>query len=63
MTRIITEEEFVAATRRPVRVDDLERANCPKAGQPGHLHCGWDDEKNLPRSMSTPLILQQKGTA
>ncbi len=36
--------------------DEDERANCPNAGDLGHFHCGWDKEKNLPRSQTEPYI-------
>ena len=34
-------QEFVATTGRWPTDDDLERVNCRKAGQVGHLSCGW----------------------
>lgn len=33
-------EEFKIATGREPVNDDLERANCTKAGSPGHRMCG-----------------------
>jgi hypothetical protein len=47
----ITAELFRAATGHDPVNDDLERANCPKAGQLGHHHCGWDHDRNLPYTM------------
>lgn len=45
----ISFERFTHATgSRPIR-DDLERANCPQAGQPGHLYCGWCERHDKPR--------------
>lgn len=32
---------------KPVQ-DDLERSNCPHAGNIGHQQCGWDSEFDLP---------------
>lgn len=32
--------DFEKAVGRPPTHDDLERANCTQAGQPGHLQCG-----------------------
>jgi len=37
----ITKEMWLAATGYAAVDDDLERANCPKAGQIGHHGCGW----------------------
>lgn len=48
-TDMITREIFIAATGREPENDDLERCNCPKAGQIGHWMCGWNEEKNLPQ--------------
>lgn len=36
----MTAEEFKAATGVEPTHDDLERANCPKAGEFGHWACG-----------------------
>lgn len=36
----MTPEEFEKATGRAPVLDDLERANCREAGQPGHTACG-----------------------
>lgn len=47
--RLITREEFVAATGDEPRDDDLERANCDRVGQRGHYLCGWNAATNLPR--------------
>lgn len=45
---IITEEMFKAAMNvDPVR-DDLERCNCERAGELGHLCCGWNYKLNVP---------------
>lgn len=53
---MITRETFIKATGRAPIQDDLERSNCPKAGELGHHFCGWNQEKNLPRFMTEPLI-------
>lgn len=47
-TDLITVEQFIEAVGRPPQQDDLERCNCPKAGQPGHWQCGWHKDANLP---------------
>ncbi len=46
--RTITRTDFVAHVGREPKDDDLERCNCPKAGQLGHQACGWDEETQLP---------------
>jgi hypothetical protein len=28
--------------------DDLDRCNCPHAGDVGHYSCGWDSAANKP---------------
>lgn len=48
---LITAEQFKAATGREPEQDDLERCNCPKAGQMGHWQCGWNEGRNLPQFM------------
>lgn len=47
----ITWWDYFWATESTPEVDDLERANCRLAGKPGHLQCGWDHDKNLPKTM------------
>jgi hypothetical protein len=44
----ITAEAFLTATGREPENDDLERANCPLAGESGHYYCGWDRAQNRP---------------
>ena len=53
----ITEARFIEAVGYPPENDDLQRSNCPKAGELGHFFCGWDAEANLPRFMTRPVIL------
>jgi len=48
----ITAEQFKEATGQDPIQDDLERCNCPKAGQLGHYDCGWNHEQNLPQFMA-----------
>lgn len=48
MMEKITAEYFLQATGYPDSNDDLERVNCPKAGQPGHTSCGWNWSWNRP---------------
>jgi len=49
---MITAEQFEAAVGQPPKDDDLERCNCPKAGQHRHMNCGWNHEKRLPVFMA-----------
>lgn len=37
---LLTPETFELMVGRPPVDDDLERANCQDAGNPGHLSCG-----------------------
>jgi hypothetical protein len=39
----ITALDFRKATGRAPVLDDLQRANCEHAGEPGHTGCGWCD--------------------
>ena len=48
---MITAEQFEQATGYAPQQDDLERCNCPKQGESGHLMCGWDAQFNKPRFM------------
>jgi hypothetical protein len=52
----ITAEQFVQATGREPEMDDLDRCNCPLAGQLGHWFCGWDAEANLPVFMTGRMV-------
>ena len=45
---MITREQFIAATGYEPVDDDLERCNCPLAGGPAHMVCGWCDIHNKP---------------
>lgn len=45
----ITREKFIKATGEEPEKDDLERCNCPKAGEIGHLSCGWCPVHDKPR--------------
>lgn len=52
----ITAELFRQYTGREPQDDDLERCNCTKAGQPGHMQCGWNASFNAPRFEVGDLI-------
>lgn len=45
---MINKRQFKKATGFAPVQDDLERCNCRKAGQPGHMSCGWNKAKRLP---------------
>jgi len=44
----ITYVQFFKATGHTPVNDDLERVNCEKAGEFGHMSCGWCEEHNQP---------------
>lgn len=44
----ISTYHFYKATGRYPKDDDMERVNCPKAGDPGHAYCGWDHDNEKP---------------
>lgn len=46
--REITAEHFKLVTGVEPEQDDLDRCNCPKAGQHFHYCCGWDWERDRP---------------
>jgi len=48
----ITAELFKQYVGREPEEDDLERCNCEKAGQAGHMMCGWNSKANLPIYMA-----------
>jgi len=48
----ITPDQFRAATGHDPIDDDLERCNCPDAGELGHQSCGWNHEQNCPQFMA-----------
>ncbi len=50
--RVITPAEFEAAVGRPPRGDDMDRVNCPAAGDFGHWSCGWNDAAGLPEFLA-----------
>ena len=51
-TKIVTTEMFKEATGYEPWDDDLERCNCPNAGEIGHTDCGWNEAKNRPNFFS-----------
>ena len=56
MRPAITAEMFKAAMGYEPVDDDLERCNCPKAGEEGHWHCGWNWDHNKPQFCFAPRI-------
>ena len=62
MTEKITRAKFIAATGRKPEQDDLERCNCPKAGEMSHFYCGWDADFDLPR-FETGRVFHPKKSA
>ena len=48
----ITAELFKQYVGREPEDDDLERCNCEKAGQAGHMMCGWNCTERLPAYMA-----------
>jgi len=49
MTQDITTQQFEEQFGIAPEQDDLERANCPEAGLPGHKQCGVCKEHKKPR--------------
>jgi hypothetical protein len=48
----MTTGQYMGYVGAPPEDDDLERVNCPLAGQVGHQGCGWNKRANLPAFMS-----------
>lgn len=44
----ITAEHFEKRTGRRPENDDLDRSNCPDAGEIGHYCCGWNERADMP---------------
>jgi hypothetical protein len=59
----ITAEMVKAATGNDPTDDDLERCNCPHAGEEGHWQCGWNWEHNKPQFMFAPKINSRADSA
>ena len=51
MTAQITAEQYEDATGHTPIDDDLDRCNCPHAGEPGHWYCGWSMRYSKPNFM------------
>jgi len=56
----ITKEVLISAIGREPVDDDLERCNCPDAGEPIHTCCGWNTERNLPQYFIGPLEAEER---
>jgi hypothetical protein len=55
-SEIITQEQFHHTVGRAAINDDLERCNCDKAGETGHISCGWCQDHNRPRFVCGCII-------
>lgn len=62
-TRPIDADTYTAATGRPPQDDDLDRANCDRAGDLGHLACGWDTTRNIPGYAAATTSVRHARTA
>ena len=51
----MTAEDFQTRTGRPPEYDELERANCTRHPEVGHISCGWCVH-NKPRWMCIPCL-------
>jgi hypothetical protein len=57
---MITVAKFQASTGQEPRQDDLQRCNCPEAGQIGHWYCGWCTRCDKPRFMCGHINMKEK---
>jgi hypothetical protein len=53
---MIDAEYFASRVGREPVQDDLERCNCPEAGEPGHWGCGWCEQCDKPRFVCGHLL-------
>ena len=60
---VITEEYFTKSTGCNPIDDDLERCNCPLAGDIGHSTCGWNKENNKPQFYIGPQYSEKTNKA
>lgn len=51
---VITAAMFHRAVGSAPVQDDLERCNCPRAGEALHTQCGWNWQKDKPVFMVGP---------
>ena len=45
---MITAKQYEDATGAAPEDDDMDRANCTKAGEIGHIQCGWCEVHQQP---------------
>lgn len=62
-TRPVDADTYTAATGRPPQDDDLDRANCDRAGDFGHITCGWDTTRNIPGYAAATTSVRHARTA
>lgn len=46
---MITAKKFKKVVGVDPKDDDLDRCNCGMAGMTGHLDCGWDKKRDMPK--------------
>lgn len=56
----ITVKEFRRKVGYKPTNDDMDRCNCPKTGQPGHMACGWCAEHDKPRYVCGCIYITNK---
>ena len=57
---MITAAKFKKATGHAPKDDDLERCNCPRAGEIGHASCGWDHDMGQPEFIAQAIRLKEQ---
>ena len=57
---MLTSKQFEELVGAPPVEDDLERANCGKAGEAGHHMCGICKEHNKPRFICGCFYTKEK---
>ena len=61
-SRPVTRDDFVKAMGREPENDDLERCNCPQAGQLLHWYCGWSTTSDRPMFLCPEEVLARHVT-
>lgn len=55
---MITAAKFKKAVGYAPKDDDLDRCNCPLAGQIGHIDCGWNHDMGKPVFIAKAMMLK-----
>ena len=57
---MITKKQFKKATGYEPKDDDMERVNCVRIGDVGHISCGWCNNHKKPRFVCGCITTKEK---